>query len=123
MTNLFGIKQSGDMYFKIANLKSDYKILVQAKKDALEFLKSDKNNSYFYAAIEQDGNGGYINNVKTYDSYNYAKVYIHTENTQNGITPFILKNGTNQQKNISILVQYVDIKAIVRLLKRKALTR
>ena len=40
--DLFGIKQSGDMYFKIANLKSDYKILVQAKKDALEFLKSDK---------------------------------------------------------------------------------
>jgi len=40
--DLFGIKQSGDMYFKIANLKSDYKILVQAKKDSLEFLKSDK---------------------------------------------------------------------------------
>ena len=30
------------MIFKIANLRSDYKILVQAKKDSLEYLK-DKN--------------------------------------------------------------------------------
>ena len=37
--DLFGVKQSGDMYFKIADLKSDYKILVQAKKDSMEFLK------------------------------------------------------------------------------------
>ena len=41
--DLFGVKQSGDMLFKIANLKSDYKILVQAKKDSLEYLK---NNDY-----------------------------------------------------------------------------
>ena len=41
--DLFGIKQSGDMIFKIANLRSDYKILVQAKKDSLEYLK---NNNY-----------------------------------------------------------------------------
>ena len=40
--DLFGVKQSGDMIFKIANLRSDYKILVQAKKDSLEYLK-DKN--------------------------------------------------------------------------------
>lgn len=38
--DLFGVKQSGDMSFKIANLKSDYKILVQAKKDSLEYLKN-----------------------------------------------------------------------------------
>lgn len=37
--DIFGTKQSGDMSFKIANLKSDYKILSQAKKDSLEFLK------------------------------------------------------------------------------------
>ncbi len=37
--DLFGTKQSGDMNFKIANLKSDYKILVQAKKDSMEYLK------------------------------------------------------------------------------------
>ena len=39
--DLFGTKQSGDMSFKIANLKSDYKILVQAKKDSMEFLKDE----------------------------------------------------------------------------------
>lgn len=38
--DLFGTKQSGDMAFKIANVKEDYKILLQAKKDSLEFLKS-----------------------------------------------------------------------------------
>ena len=37
--DLFGTKQSGDMCFKIANLRSDYKILVQAKKDSMEYLK------------------------------------------------------------------------------------
>ncbi len=36
--DLFGTKQSGDMAFKIANIKSDYKILLQAKKDSREFL-------------------------------------------------------------------------------------
>ncbi len=36
--DLFGTKQSGDMTFKIANLKQDYKILVQAKKDSQEYL-------------------------------------------------------------------------------------
>ena len=38
--DIFGTKQSGDMSFKIANLKSDYKILSQAKKDSLEYLKN-----------------------------------------------------------------------------------
>ena len=36
--DLFGTKQSGDMTFKIANLKQDYKILIQAKKDSHEYL-------------------------------------------------------------------------------------
>lgn len=39
--DLFGTKQSGDMTFKIADLKEDYKILIQAKKDSEEFLESD----------------------------------------------------------------------------------
>lgn len=43
--DLFGVKQSGDMSFKIANLKSDYKILLQAQKDSLEFLKCKDNNT------------------------------------------------------------------------------
>ena len=38
--DLFGTKQSGDMTFKIANIKEDYKILVQANKDSLEFLNN-----------------------------------------------------------------------------------
>ena len=37
--DLFGTKQSGDMEFKIANLREDYKILLQAKKDSEEYLK------------------------------------------------------------------------------------
>ena len=40
--DLFGVKQSGDMTFKIANIKEDYKILLQTKKDSMDFLQSDK---------------------------------------------------------------------------------
>lgn len=40
--DLFGTRQSGDMSFKIANVKEDYKILLQTKKDSMEFLKSTK---------------------------------------------------------------------------------
>ena len=36
--DLFGTKQSGDMTFKIASIKNDYKILLQAKKDSKEYL-------------------------------------------------------------------------------------
>ena len=42
--DLFGTKQSGDMTFKIASIKQDYKILMQAKKDSLEYLE-DKNSN------------------------------------------------------------------------------
>lgn len=40
--DLFGIKQSGDMSFKIADLKNDYEILLQAQKDSLEYLNSNE---------------------------------------------------------------------------------
>lgn len=43
--DLFGTKQSGDMTFKIADLKQDYKILLQAKKDSEEYLKDKETNS------------------------------------------------------------------------------
>ena len=43
--DLFGVKQSGDMTFKIANLKRDYSILLKAKEDVLEFLQSEKYKS------------------------------------------------------------------------------
>ena len=39
--DLFGTKQSGDMNFKIANIREDYHILVEANKDAKEFLKKN----------------------------------------------------------------------------------
>ncbi|HIR74556.1 TPA: ATP-dependent DNA helicase RecG [Candidatus Ventrenecus avicola] len=38
--DLFGTRQSGDMTFKMANLKRDYNILLKAKKDAQEFLET-----------------------------------------------------------------------------------
>lgn len=37
--DLFGVEQSGDMSFGLADLKRDYKILLQAKKDVTEFLE------------------------------------------------------------------------------------
>ena len=40
--DLFGTKQSGDMTFKIANIRSDYKILLQAKKDSKEYLLNEE---------------------------------------------------------------------------------
>ena len=43
--DLFGTKQSGDMSFKLANLKRDYNLLIDAKKDSEEFLK-DKSTEY-----------------------------------------------------------------------------
>lgn len=37
--DLFGVRQSGDMTFKIANLKRDYNILLKAREDVKEFIK------------------------------------------------------------------------------------
>ncbi len=42
--DLFGTKQSGDMTFKIANIRNDYKILLQAKKDSKEYLLDKTTN-------------------------------------------------------------------------------
>lgn len=42
--DLFGTKQSGDMTFKIANIRNDYKILLQAKKDSKEYLLDKTKN-------------------------------------------------------------------------------
>ncbi len=44
--DLFGIRQHGDMEFKIANLVSDNKILLQAKKDSDEFIKNNIENNF-----------------------------------------------------------------------------
>lgn len=44
--DIFGIKQSGEQSFKIANLNRDYKILMQCKSDAEEFLKNKNLDNY-----------------------------------------------------------------------------
>ena len=43
--DLFGTRQSGDMTFKMANLRSDYKILVQAKVDSQDYLNDEKTDN------------------------------------------------------------------------------
>lgn len=44
--DIFGIRQSGEQSFKIANLNRDYKILMQCKSDAEEFLKNKNLDNY-----------------------------------------------------------------------------
>ncbi len=44
--DLFGVKQSGDMEFKVADLHKDMKILLQAKVDSKEFLDNNIKNHF-----------------------------------------------------------------------------
>ena len=44
--DLFGVKQSGDMEFKIAHLHTDMKILLQARDDSKEFFDKNKDNNF-----------------------------------------------------------------------------
>ena len=44
--DLFGVKQSGDMEFKVSNLHQDMKILLQARDDSKEFLMNNINNNF-----------------------------------------------------------------------------
>ena len=44
--DLFGIKQHGDMSFKIADLTKDYKILLQCQKDSEEFINNNIENNF-----------------------------------------------------------------------------
>ena len=39
--DLFGVKQSGDMVFSVADLKRDYNILLKAKEDSMYFLENE----------------------------------------------------------------------------------
>ena len=52
--DLFGVKQSGDMNFKIADLRKDYKILLKASEDSKEFLKNKDINDYIHIKNELD---------------------------------------------------------------------
>ena len=49
---MFGVRQSGDVLFKIADIKKDYKILVTAKEDSMEFLRDKKLDDYKYIKEE-----------------------------------------------------------------------
>lgn len=44
--DLFGVRQHGDMSFKIANIVSDNRILLQCKKDSEEFIKNNIDNNF-----------------------------------------------------------------------------
>ena len=52
--DLFGVKQHGDMIFKISNLHTDYKIFIQTKKDAEEFINTK--NIYDYKYLKEEIN-------------------------------------------------------------------
>ena len=45
--DIFGVKQSGDMQFKIASIRGDFKMLLKAKKDSLDFLKEHINKDEY----------------------------------------------------------------------------
>jgi len=53
--DLFGIRQSGVKTFKIANLKSDLKIMMQAKSDSEEYINNEgyKTNMSYYKIIKE----------------------------------------------------------------------
>ncbi len=44
--DLFGTRQSGDMIFKVGNIKRDYKILVQCKNDAKQFVEDNYDKDF-----------------------------------------------------------------------------
>jgi len=52
--DLFGTRQSGDMHFKLSDLKNDYPILLRAKTDAEEYIKCKAylNDDYYNSLAE-----------------------------------------------------------------------
>jgi len=44
--DLFGVRQSGDMNFRLSDFKTDFNILLKAKEDSLELLETNKINEY-----------------------------------------------------------------------------
>ena len=52
--DLFGIRQSGDMNFKLANIKTDYELLLMTKEDSNRFLKSKDFDNPKYINIKNN---------------------------------------------------------------------
>ena len=50
--DLFGIRQSGDMCFKLADIKKDFNIILKAKEDSEEFLNSKDYVNPIYSYIK-----------------------------------------------------------------------
>ena len=50
--DLLGVRQSGDMAFKIGSLTEDYKILIQAKNDSEKYLNDFDNNLLYKNIID-----------------------------------------------------------------------
>lgn len=51
--DIFGIRQSGDMNFKLADIKNDYDLLLKAKEDSMHFLKNSKEDLEKYQYIKK----------------------------------------------------------------------
>ena len=51
--DLFGVKQSGDMVFKLGDLRRDFKILMKTKEDSLEYLQNFDNNILYKEIMEK----------------------------------------------------------------------
>ena len=51
--DIFGVRQSGDMNFKLANVKNDYDLLLRAKEDSEEFMKNHDFEDEKYAYIRK----------------------------------------------------------------------
>ena len=51
--DIFGVRQSGDMNFKLADIKNDYDLLLRTKEDSEIFMKSKEYNDPKYSFIKQ----------------------------------------------------------------------
>ncbi|CCY46106.1 aTP-dependent DNA helicase RecG [Firmicutes bacterium CAG:822] len=51
--DIFGVRQSGDMNFKLADIKNDYNLLLRTKEDSETFMKSKEYDDPKYNFIKQ----------------------------------------------------------------------
>lgn len=50
--DIFGVRQSGDMQFKIADIRKDFKILMKVKEDSMKFLNDKLLDDYINIKLE-----------------------------------------------------------------------